>query len=56
MIKDRFLPGDTAEPLGIEASEEFFFERQRSKSKEHKERFFNFENFQKTEKIQENES
>lgn len=56
VIKNHFSPRDTAESFGIEASQEFFFEGQRSKSKEHRERFLTFKNFQKTEKIKENES
>ena len=56
VIKNHFSPRDSAETFGTEASGEFFFEGQRSKSKEHTDRFQTFENFQKTEKIKENES
>ena len=42
-----FTVRDTAESFGIDVSEEILCESQRSKSKEHTDRFAGFENFQK---------
>ncbi len=56
MQRVHFSPRDTAESFGIDVSEEFLCESQRSKSKEHTDRFAGFENFQKTEKNKEIES
>ena len=51
-----FSPRDTAESFGIDVSEEFLCESQRSKSKEHTDRFAGLENFQKTQENKENKS
>lgn len=51
-----FTARDTAESFGIDVSEEILCESQRSKSKEHTDRFAGFENFQKTQKNEENKS
>lgn len=55
-IKNHFSPRDSADSFGFEASREFFAEGQRSRSKEHRDRFAAFEKTQKTEKIKENKS
>ena len=56
MQRVHFSPRDTAESFGIDMSEEILCESQRSKSKEHTDRFAGFENFQKTQKNEENKS
>ena len=53
MQRVHFKPKDTAEAFGFAVSEKFFCESQRSKSKEHTDRFLSSENFQKTEKTKE---
>lgn len=56
MQRVHFKAKDTAESFGIDVSEEFFCESQKSKSKEHTDRFAGFENFQKMQKNEENKS
>ena len=53
MQRVHFKAKDTAESFGIDVSEEFFCESQKSKSKEHTDRFSYFEKIQKTEKTNE---
>ena len=53
MQRVHFKAKDTAESFGIDVSEEFLYESQRSKSKEHTDRFLYFEKTQKTEKTNE---